>query len=72
MLLYFEHHTKCTYVKNMLDLNKSSLRKRIVTQAKSFLDSTANSRLLHIKHKMKISISRSIKGGGYQLKSVSL
>ena len=37
MLLYFEHHTKCTYVKNMLDLNKSSLRKRIVTQAKSFL-----------------------------------
>ena len=34
MLLYFEHHTKCTYVKNMLDLNKQSLRKRIVNQAK--------------------------------------
>jgi len=37
MLLFFEHHTKCTYVKNMLDLNKQSLRKRIVNQAKSFL-----------------------------------
>ena len=37
MLLYFEHHTKCTYVKNMLDLNKQSLRKRIVNQAKAFL-----------------------------------
>ena len=37
MLLYFEHHTKCTYVKNMLDLKKQSLRKRIVTQAKDFL-----------------------------------
>ena len=38
MLLYFEHHTKCTYVKNMLDLNKQSLRKRTVTQAKAFLE----------------------------------
>ena len=38
MLLYFEHHTKCTYVKNMLDLNKQSLRKRTITQAKAFLE----------------------------------
>lgn len=37
MLLYFEHHTKCTYIKNMLDVNKQSLRKFIVSQAKSFL-----------------------------------
>lgn len=42
MLLYFEHHTKCTYVKNMLDLNKQSLRKRIVTQTKSFLQKCAD------------------------------
>lgn len=38
MLLYFEHHTKCTYVKNMLDLHKHSLRKRTVMQAKEFLE----------------------------------
>ena len=39
MLIYFDQHTKCTYVKNMLDLNKQSLRKRTVTQAKTFLES---------------------------------
>ena len=36
MLLYFEHHNKCTYVKNMLDMNKESLRQHNIKQAKNF------------------------------------
>ena len=47
MLLYFEHHTKCTYVKNMLDLSKQQLRRRIVTQAKAFLQKSVDECALH-------------------------
>ena len=40
LLLYFEHHNKCTYVKNMLDMNKETLRQRNVKQAKNYFVQT--------------------------------
>ena len=40
MLLYFENANKCTYVKNMLDFSKQTLRQRQIKAAKKFLEMT--------------------------------
>ena len=40
MLLYFENANKCTYVKNMLDFSKQTLRQRQIKNARKFLEKT--------------------------------
>ena len=42
MLLYFENANKCTYVKNMLDFSKQTLRQRQIKAAKKFLEKTVD------------------------------